>query len=363
MWDVLVIGGGPAGSAAALSLHERGARVLLLERTRTRSAHPGESLLASGLACLSELGVGDAFRELEARPSYLHRIHWAGRTVERPALWTRAGPTHHLDRQAFDDMLLAECEKRSIDVRRGASVTRLRCAQGRVFADMQSEGVTQATECAGLIDATGRAAWACRRLAARRERADRLVAFVASFERGDSEPSTLIESSADGWWYCAPQPRGWMTAMYVTELLDRQASNVRTLWNDALERAPATRARVSNRVQRSSVRAYRAGPEWTHFDPDLPVVPVGDGALSFDPMAGKGLAFALRSGIEAAEAVGSASGRRAYRDKARGIYESHLRDRETGYALERPLRDSRFWSAPRDRSSPPSPPFCDLPPR
>lgn len=350
MWDVLVIGGGPAGSATALSLRQRGARVLLLERARIRSTHPGESLLPAGLACLSELGVGEAFRELEARPSHLHRMHWGGQTVERPALWRRAGPTHHLDRRAFDDMLLTECEKRGVDVKRGASVTRLHCAEGRAFVDVQSEGVTFATECSGIIDATGRAAWACRRVAATRERADRLVAFVASFERGNAEPSTLIEASADGWWYSAPGPHGLMTAMYVTELTDTRVRNASALWNEALARTPVTRARLANQVQRTSVRAYRAGPEWTHFDPELPVLPVGDGALSFDPMAGKGLWFALRSGIDAADALGSASARRAYRDGARSLYESHLRERETGYALERPLRDSRFWSVPRDRS-------------
>src|SRR3954471_18842046 len=120
MWDVLVVGGGPAGSAAGIALRQHGARGRVVERNRARRAHPGESLVGQGIRCLDELGVGAAFCALEARPSYLHRIHWAGKMLERPALRTRSGPTHHLDRAVFDDTLLTECERRGIAVKRGA---------------------------------------------------------------------------------------------------------------------------------------------------------------------------------------------------------------------------------------------------
>jgi flavin-dependent dehydrogenase len=349
MWDVLVVGGGPAGSAAALALQQRGARVLLIERAQVRTAHPGESLPGEGLTCLDELGVREPFSRLSSRPCYLHRVHWAGKHRERPALATPSGPTHQLDRVAFDDMLLAECERRGLSVKRGCTLKRLDCHSPRVLAELSDAGTTLHMECRAVIDATGRSAQVCRRLGAKRERADRLIAFGATFDRGDCEPSSLIESSAAGWWYTAPRPEGLLTALYLTELsgTPQLVQKPESIWSAALEQAPATRVRIAQRTRRSVIQGYRAGPEWTHFDPALPVLPVGDAVLSFDPISGEGLCFALRSGIEAAKALGSATIHRRYRDGARSVYESHLREREAGYAVERPLRNAAFWARPR----------------
>jgi flavin-dependent dehydrogenase len=57
-WDAVVVGGGPAGSAAAIELGRRGLRVALLERARhPRPKACGEGLLPHGVAALEALGV------------------------------------------------------------------------------------------------------------------------------------------------------------------------------------------------------------------------------------------------------------------------------------------------------------------
>lgn len=63
-WDLLVLGGGPAGGATAAIAAREGARVLLLERDRfPRDKVCGEFVSAEGCAVLSRLGVLDALRE------------------------------------------------------------------------------------------------------------------------------------------------------------------------------------------------------------------------------------------------------------------------------------------------------------
>ena len=58
-FDVLVVGGGPAGSTVATLLARRGERVLLLEKERHPRFHIGESLLPMNMPLFEELGVSD----------------------------------------------------------------------------------------------------------------------------------------------------------------------------------------------------------------------------------------------------------------------------------------------------------------
>src|ERR1700710_1317793 len=62
--DVLVIGGGPAGSTAAGLLAEKGHRVTLIEKARHPRFHIGESLLPANLPLLEKLGVADQVRTI-----------------------------------------------------------------------------------------------------------------------------------------------------------------------------------------------------------------------------------------------------------------------------------------------------------
>ncbi|MGH8161082.1 MAG: NAD(P)/FAD-dependent oxidoreductase, partial [Gammaproteobacteria bacterium] len=61
--DVLVVGGGPAGSATATLLARRGRKVVMLEKDRHPRFHIGESLLPRSMPLLEELGVLDEVGE------------------------------------------------------------------------------------------------------------------------------------------------------------------------------------------------------------------------------------------------------------------------------------------------------------
>src|SRR5271167_1169889 len=70
IYDVAIIGGGPAGSTAACLLAQAGRRVLVLERDRFPRFHVGESLLPFSLPILDRLGVHDKVRAAGFQQKY-----------------------------------------------------------------------------------------------------------------------------------------------------------------------------------------------------------------------------------------------------------------------------------------------------
>src|SRR5262249_8133796 len=62
--DVLVIGGGPAGTTVASVLAERGRDVVVLEKDRHPRFHIGESLLPANLPLIEKLGLADEIKRI-----------------------------------------------------------------------------------------------------------------------------------------------------------------------------------------------------------------------------------------------------------------------------------------------------------
>src|SRR6185369_4061241 len=58
-YDVIIIGGGPAGTTVGAKLASRGRKVLILERHKFPRFHIGESITAFGFTVFKELGVYD----------------------------------------------------------------------------------------------------------------------------------------------------------------------------------------------------------------------------------------------------------------------------------------------------------------
>src|SRR5262245_36924536 len=109
--DVVVIGGGPAGSSTAARLARAGRRVLLLERDRFPRFHIGESLLASVSDALEEIGVLDLVRGHGFTAKWGATFGTGDGTFERFADFSVAREvprpqTWQVPRAQFDELLL-----------------------------------------------------------------------------------------------------------------------------------------------------------------------------------------------------------------------------------------------------------------
>ena len=159
--DVVVIGGGPAGSTTATMLARKGLRVLLLERELFPRDHIGESLLPASIPILEELGVLPAVEQAGflrkwgatmVRGSDKTPWSWYFREVNR-----RHPHSYQVLRAGFDKLLLENSRANGVDVREGHQVLEVLFEHGRASGVRYKAGVTDEglVQSSFVVDATG----------------------------------------------------------------------------------------------------------------------------------------------------------------------------------------------------------------
>lgn len=385
LWDVAVVGGGPAGAMSALVLARAGRRVLLVDASRGSSPAGGvvgavgslpEFKLPHELRTIGEslpAIAGHLLRKqgLEAlleghRPAFGNVSAWGGdELVATDFIHDPHGLGWHLDRARFDRELRAHAVAAGAELRSQRVRNATRDPSGWTL-QLDDDSLERA---ACVIDATGRRASIAKREGAKRERDDALIALYAWTNRVDLDPvasgervgeRTLVESVAEGWWYTAPLPQGRVVALHVDADTARRArrefapriAETRHV-RDLLEPAALPRAGAgANPILRPhAMEACGArlssfvGRGW---------VAVGDAALSFDPIAAQGIFNALYTGMRAGEAVdvalrGDPSALSLYSRRLEEIRAAYVTRRAHVYELETRFAASAFWRRRQER--------------
>ena len=319
--DVLVVGGGPAGSAAAAFLARAGRRVVLVERDRFPRFHIGESLLASVNDVLAAIGADALVRGAGFTQKWGATFMPADGSIERyldfgAAPGVATPQTWQVPRAAFDDLLLRHAASSGAEVREGQRAIDVAFDAGGVTATLQpvdGGAPACALRARAVVDASGRGALLGRKFDLRVEEPRLANVAVFSHYAGVPRPDgrragdiRIVARDDLGWFWLIPISSG-LTSVGVVLPRDAFRAFARLDHEAILQRAVAETPVVAEllaaarrewpvRVERDfsfASRAY-AGDRW---------VLAGDAGSFLDPVFSTGVAIALESGLEAARAI------------------------------------------------------------
>jgi len=351
-FDIAIIGGGPAGSAAALALSRyTQRRVVLIERSDYGGMRVGESVSSGLTAVLAYLGLEHLLSDEKHLSAFGNVAAWGNATpASRDFLFTAGGHGWFLDRAAFDASLANAAERAGTCVLRDSNVLAAKFTSD--LWDIKTHG--QRLTAKQIIDATGRRSAIARASGARRHAVDKLVGLVTwmSFGKPCHHPRTvLVEAVENGWWYSAPVPGDKLVVAYMTDAdqLDRRLIGDSKRFLEFVSGAPLTFARAANGVPVSPPRVWLAGSATTIPCIGKGWIAAGDAAASFDPLSSLGIGYAMLSGIQAARAVdhrlnGDEDLAAAYEGDVARHMAGYLAQRQELYRLEQRWPERPFWS-------------------
>jgi len=336
---VVIVGGGPAGTAAAIVLARHRLAVTLVESASRRYVHGGEALPPAIAPLLAEIGVLDEI----ARAPHLrcdgNESAWGASTLRLQSFMTNAyGRGWHIDRHAFD--------------------TTLRGAAQRAGAQLDDDAREREHEAAFVVDASGRDAVVAHARGSRRTHVDHLIAVIGVLRgsSADGPATSLIEAVEHGYWYSAPLPFDRRMCVYFTDpdLWHHSPPAALDAWCASLDETTHTATRAAGYERPAAVRIVAAGTSWLGTLHGASWLAVGDAAACRDPLSSGGIYEAIRSGIRGANAIvrsfaGEPQAVDAYAADIETRFARDLTRRRTIYQQEPRWADSPFWMMRRSR--------------
>ncbi len=318
LYDVIVIGGGPAGSTIAWSLARRGVRVALIERAIfPREKICGDFLEPAGLRILEAMGVREALQASSPSSITSTRIYFGPRLGFRgtiPYYQAQNGlPAHGsiVPRHILDQLILERAVAVSTKLYAGCTARGIRREDGWVHVDIRDGEANFSLRSRLIVGADGAESIVARSF--NLEMADR--AHISIAQRAYVEGVAVPEGEATVWFDedCVPG-YGWMFPMsggranvgigILSETCHRHGHSLPKAFLAAIERLKIRhpgcgQVKVVSKPIGGVVKMY-GGATPNYFDGG---VLIGDAGSFADPMTGEGITQGMESALIASSTL------------------------------------------------------------
>jgi flavin-dependent dehydrogenase len=319
-YDVVVIGGGPAGSTVSTILADSGLTVGLFERETFPRFHIGESLIPETYWVLKRIGM---LPKMQASPfvkKFSVQFVNAEGKESAPFYFHDNKPhecsqTWQVIRSEFDQMLLENAREHGVDAHEGAHVTEVLFDGDRAVGVTVKgiDGVRREVAAKVVVDASGQAALLQNKFKLRLwDPVLNKGAIWSYFEgayrdSGRDEGATMVIQTPDrqGWFWYIPQHDNTVSVGVVApfDYLFKGRKDHDQTFNEEVARTPGVKKRIEKATRTTgffvtrdySYRSKEAsGDGW---------VVIGDAFGFLDPLYSSGVLLALKSGELAADAI------------------------------------------------------------
>lgn len=337
--DVLVVGGGPAGSTVATLLARQGRDVVLVEKAHHPRFHIGESLLPANVALLERLGVREAVERIGmpkwgvefASPEHAHRSF-----VEFADAWDPSMPmAWQVPRAEFDEILFRNAAAAGVRTIEGCQVRRVAFdAAGATAEAGLDDGATRRLRARFVIDASGRDTLLAGQMGCKRRNERHNSAALFGHFRGATRLDGRLEGNISifwfrhGWCWFIPLADGTTSvgAVCWPHHLKTRDRPLKDFFLDTIAMAPGLAERlqgaelVDDRVHATGNYSYAS----EHCIGERHLL-IGDAYAFIDPVFSSGVYLAMANAFEAADTVAVLLDRPAEAAAARARFQAHMR--------------------------------------
>ncbi len=320
-YDVVVVGGGPAGSTTSALVAQAGYRVLLLEQETFPRYKIGESLIPATWGVLDRLGLIDQLKASHFPKKHSVQFFSKSGRASSPFYFSQSPrvknpQTWQVVRSEFDQMMLDNARAKGVEVHEGVRVREVIFDGDRAIGvwakGPEGEPVRLAAQV--VVDASGSRALISSHLKLREEDPKlRNASMFTYFEGAQRDPgldegATLVLNTRDqdSWFWYIPQPGDRVSVGVVAPmnyLVRPPKRSPQEVFDQEVARCPGLIPRLEGARQVEPVQVLkdftyrsrkRAGDGW---------VLVGDAYGFVDPLYSSGVFLALKSGEMAADAI------------------------------------------------------------
>ena len=316
--DVLVIGGGPAGSTVAPLLAERGHQVVLLDKARHPRFHIGESLLPANLPLFERLGVAADVRAIGMEKwgaEFVSPHHDMSQVFQFGDAWDKSMPhAYQVRRAEFDDILIRNAGNKGVDVHQGcrAKAVDFQPDDTAVIRALHDDGSESEWQARFVVDASGRDTFLANRFQIKhrnpRHNSSAVYGHFAHARRheGQAEGNITIFWFEHGWFWFIPMMNDTTSIGMVTWPYHMKTKGARSLQQflmDNIASCPALAMRLADAQLITEVEATGNFSYVSERNHGPNYLLLGDAYAFIDPVFSSGVMLAMNSGVIGAAAI------------------------------------------------------------